>query len=108
MIAAFISEVEQRYLARRSAALDAELLALHVARNEEQCSAGPVMAPASGRWEIPAPALDEERLRCLAKACGGARPVLFVLPSPGPGPPQGAAVCGGEGAREGVSGPPVR
>mmetsp|Transcript_30406 Transcript_30406/g.101002 ORF Transcript_30406/g.101002 Transcript_30406/m.101002 type:complete len:170 (+) Transcript_30406:502-1011(+) len=78
-MAAFIAQIEERYLKFRAAAMDEGLLAAHIARNEEQSSAGPAMAPSTGRWEIPVPILDEEPLRRLS--AGVARvPLLFVPP----------------------------
>eukprot|EP00928_Gymnodinium_smaydae_P097460 TRINITY_DN8833_c0_g2_i1.p1 TRINITY_DN8833_c0_g2~~TRINITY_DN8833_c0_g2_i1.p1 ORF type:complete len:386 (-),score=90.50 TRINITY_DN8833_c0_g2_i1:6-1163(-) len=76
-IRSFIAGIERRYVALRSQALDAELLRLHIARNEEQCSAGPIMAPATGVWQLPAPVLDETRMRQLAIVTGRL-PTLFV------------------------------
>merc|ERR1711920_912962 len=39
------------------------------------------MAPTTGRWDIPVPALREDRLRSLAQVSGGTLPMLFVPPS---------------------------
>mmetsp|Transcript_10518 Transcript_10518/g.19053 ORF Transcript_10518/g.19053 Transcript_10518/m.19053 type:complete len:348 (+) Transcript_10518:176-1219(+) len=82
-MASFIEAVEASYLAKRSVALNKEQLQQHIARNEEQQSAGPAMAPCNGCWAIPVPILDEPRTRMLASACDGVLPPLFVKASAG-------------------------
>jgi hypothetical protein len=63
----FISQLEQQYLELRDKAeLDPALIARHIARNEEQYSAGPVLAPKNGCWQIPQPVLDEGAFHALS------------------------------------------
>lgn len=81
-----ISRIEAHYARLRSEALDEQTCAAHIARNESQESAGPVMAPRTGAWQIPEPILDELLWRAAWKMMGG-RPVLFV--------PAAGALCAG-------------
>jgi hypothetical protein len=66
-----IGELEAEHLRLRAAAqFPADILARHIARNEQQCSAGPAMAPNNGKWEIPDPILDEQLCRELGLFVG--------------------------------------
>merc|ERR1712150_180390 len=96
-MAAFIAEVEERYLALRDMALDSSQFAAHLARNEEQGSAGPAMAPSTGRWDIPVPILEEQLLRSLSARISRP-PMVFVpcgvLAAPDPGTRLAQCVAG--------------
>jgi hypothetical protein len=66
-LSSFIALLEKQYIELRDkAALDPALIARHIARNEEQCGAGPVMAPTNGGWQIPQPVLDERAFCALS------------------------------------------
>ena len=79
-IRAFIAQLEVKYLhLRKQAELPLPLLAQHIKRNEEQCGAGPVMAPINGSWAVPEPVLDEGKFRALAAACGAGSPPVFIV-----------------------------
>ncbi|KAJ1463242.1 hypothetical protein M885DRAFT_610256 [Pelagophyceae sp. CCMP2097] len=70
-------DLDAAYLDRRSEAkLDAQVLAAHLARNEQQEGAGPAMAPLSGRWSPPPVVNDEATFRLVARASGSV-PRLF-------------------------------